>query len=209
MAVAGPRHSVPAPGGRRLAAHALLRPSLAMPAVRQRAAQGPRLLPLLGVRGRSSCRRRARAASIPRSARSTTGSGTAGPIIDIERWLKELAAEGTGYPITRQALARHAHDHVKVEPKRGRRPPAESFLQAVVDTAQDALEEGTLRVTARDAISAQAEINRQSEKGKDRDLMLKIALALTGQSLIEQARIVSPEQEALEAEFRPLLTAGN
>jgi len=130
------------------------------------------------------------------------------PIIDIERWLKELAAADQGYPITRQALARHARDHVKVEPKRGRRPPAESFLQAVVDTAHDALEEGTLRVTARDAISAQAELNRQAEKGKDRDLMLKIALALTGQTPLLEARVIDPEVEALEAEFRPLLTSG-
>ena len=132
-------------------------------------------------------------------------------ITDISRFLEDKAEEGVGYKITRQALARHARDHLKVPVRAPGGTPRQSdnFLQAVVNTAHDALEEGTLRVTARDAISAQAELNRQAEKGKDRDLMLKIALALTGQTPLLEARVIDPEVEALEAEFRPLLTAGN
>lgn len=121
------------------------------------------------------------------------------PLTDISRWLSEI-----GTPITRQALARHAKDHLSVAPVHGRRPVSGNFLEAVVVKAHEDLEEGNLRVSARDAISAQAELNRQASRSADRDLMAKIALALTGHSLI-QARVIDPELEALEAEFRPLL----
>ncbi len=129
------------------------------------------------------------------------------PLIDIARWLKQEAEAGNGYAITRFALSRHARDHVQVQPQRGRRPPSDNFLQSVVDKAHDDLEEGTLRVTARDAISAQAELNRQADRSADRDVLQKIALTLMGHVPIE-ARVLSPEDEAIEAEFRPLLTSG-
>jgi hypothetical protein len=127
------------------------------------------------------------------------------PIVDIERWLTELSEKGDGYKITRFALARHARDHVKVKPPIGRRPPSSNFLEAVRDAAHDGLEEGTLRVTLRDGISAAAELNKQAARSADRDLMAKIALALTGHSPLLNARVIDPEIEAIEAEFRPLL----
>lgn len=130
------------------------------------------------------------------------------PLVDIARWLKEEAGKGNGYAITRFALSRHAHDHVGVEPQKGRRPPSEDFLTAVVNAAHDGLEDGSLRVTLRDGISAKAELNKQQARNQDRDLMAKIALALTGQTLLS-ARVIDPEVEAIEAEFRPLLTAGH
>lgn len=126
------------------------------------------------------------------------------PLVDISRWLDDLNT-----PITTKALARHANNHLGQAPAPGgRRPLSANFLQAVVQTAQDKLENGELAVTVRDGISAQAEINRQMDRSADRDLMARIALALTGTVAIE-ARVVNPEQEAIEGEFRALLTAGD
>lgn len=121
------------------------------------------------------------------------------PLTDISRWLSEI-----GTPITRQALARHAKDHLSVAPVHGRRPVSGNFLEAVRDAAHEALSEGELRVTLGDGIKAAAELNKQAARTADRDLMARIALALTGNALI-QARVIDPELEALEAEFRPLL----
>ena len=121
------------------------------------------------------------------------------PFEDISRWLTEL-----GTPITRQALARHARAHVGVQPTLGRRPVSGDFLRDVVETVHEKLADGELAVTLRDGISAQAELNKMAARTADRDLFAKIALALTGHSLI-QARVIDPEIEALEAEFRPLL----
>lgn len=125
------------------------------------------------------------------------------PLRDISRWL-----DSTETPITAQALARHAKDHLEVTLQRGRRPVSGSFLEAVRDAAHEGLVEGNLRVTLRDGISAAAELNKQAARSADRDLMAKIALALTGNALL-QAKVIDPEIEAIEAEFRPLLTAGN
>ena len=122
--------------------------------------------------------------------------------MDISRWL-----DGLGTPITRQALARHARDHLNVKPTIGQRPVSGNFLEAVRDTAHAALDAGELRVTLRDGISAAAELNKQAARSADRDLMAKIALALTGTPLLE-ARVIDPELEAIEAEFRPLLASG-
>ncbi len=129
------------------------------------------------------------------------------PYEDISRWLSELADAGTGYKITRQALARHARDHLaQGRREAGRKPTSGNFLQNVVDAAQEGLAEGVLRVTLRDGISAAAELNKQASRSADRDLMAKIALALAGRPLLE-ARVIDPEDEAIEAEFRPLLLA--
>jgi hypothetical protein len=127
------------------------------------------------------------------------------PYEDISRWLDEIKL-----PITRQALARHHKAHLGEVPERpqGRKPLSRNFLEAVVETAQDKLENGELAVTVRDGISAQAELNRQMDRSADRDLMAKIALALTGNVFLPEVRVLDPELAAIEAEFRPLLTAG-
>jgi hypothetical protein len=58
------------------------------------------------------------------------------PIVDIERWLTELADKGDGFKITRFALARHARDHVKVKPRAGagHRPATSSKRSATRPT---------------------------------------------------------------------------
>lgn len=132
------------------------------------------------------------------------------PYEDISRWLTDLADEGVGFAITRQALSRHHRGgHMKGAPpprEAGRKPVSGNFLQAVVETAHERLEAGELPVTVRDGISAQAELNRQMDRSADRDLMVKIALALTGNAPL---LIEDPEYVEIEAEFRPLLTAGS
>ena len=126
------------------------------------------------------------------------------PLVDIERWLDE-----TDLPITAKALARHAKNHLgQVPAAGGRRPLSTNFLTAVVENAHESLQDGIVRATLRDGIAAQAELNRQMDRSADRDLMVKIAMALTGTVAIE-ARVIDPELQAIEAEFRPLLTAGD
>jgi hypothetical protein len=126
------------------------------------------------------------------------------PLTDISRWL-----DGIGQPVTRQALARHMRDHLGAKPRVGNRPVSGSFLEAVVTDAHEKLAAGELATTLRDGIAAQAELNKQQARSADRDLMAKIALALTGHSLLGAARIVDPEVEALEADYRLLLSPGD
>lgn len=125
------------------------------------------------------------------------------PIEDIARWLAT-----TDEPITATALRRHAKEHAGAQLQRGRRPVSGDFLNDVVAEAHDGLLEGRLRVTLKDGIAAQAELNKQAAKDADRSLMAKIALALSGHSPLLEARVIDPEVEALEAEFRPLLASG-
>lgn len=133
------------------------------------------------------------------------------PYEDISRWLSELEAEGTGYGITRQALSRHARGgHAKglgVERSAGRKPVSGSFLQTVVDKVHEAVENDALPLTVRDGISAQAELNRQADRSADRDIMVKIALALGGGS--QPVLITDAEYREIEDEFLPLLNPGS
>lgn len=127
------------------------------------------------------------------------------PYQDISRWLDEL-----GTPITRQALARHHRDHLKEAPPRepGRKPISADFLEAVRDAAHEGLSDGTLPVTLRDGLTAQKQLDERMQRNADRDLLIKIGLALTASPLIA-ARVIDPEVEEIEASFRPLLTAGD
>lgn len=118
---------------------------------------------------------------------------------DVSRWLDE-----TEKPITAQSVAAHAKDHLAVVPVRGRRPASDDFLTNVRDAAADALEAGEVAVTLKDGIAAQKALDARLQRDMDRDWQLKLVLALTG-----HVRVIDPEQEALEAEFRPLLTAGD
>lgn len=123
------------------------------------------------------------------------------PLTDISRWLDEL-----GTPVTRQALSRHAKSHLGVEPARGRRPASGRLLEAIVELGEDGLESGELGVTLKDAISARKALDARAARDVDRDILLKITLALTGH--VPRVRIIDPEMEAVEAEYRPLLNAG-
>lgn len=123
------------------------------------------------------------------------------PLTDISRWLDEL-----GTPITRQALSRHAKSHLGAEPSKGRRPVGDDYLETVRDAAADGVASGELRVTVKDGIAAQRGLDARAARDMDRDWQLKLVLALTGH--IPQVRVIDPELEAIEAEYRPLLTSG-
>jgi hypothetical protein len=121
--------------------------------------------------------------------------------IDVERWLATL-----GTDLTSQSIAKHAKSHVGVQAVRGRRVASGDFLENVRDTVADALAAGVLSVTVKDGIAAQKALDARIAKEKDRDWQLKLVMALTGH--VPQLRVIDPDREALEAEFRPLLTAG-
>jgi len=125
------------------------------------------------------------------------------PLTDISRWLDEL-----GTPITRQALARHAKAHMGVAPSRGRRPVSGDFLELVRDTVHEGVLAGELVPTIKDGIKAATEIERNKNRNVDRDIALTIAALLGGHLPFGTVRVIDSEVEAIEAEFRPLLTAG-
>ncbi len=122
------------------------------------------------------------------------------PLVDISRWLDDL-----GTPITRQALARHAKQHLGIVPERGRVPVSGDFLTAVRDRVHARMEAGEIEPTLRDGIAAQKQLDARMARNADRDLVLKIGLLLTA----PRPALMDPEVEALEAEFRPLLEAGD
>lgn len=123
------------------------------------------------------------------------------PQADIALWLASV-----GDPIDRTSIGRHARRHLSGMAPRspGRRPVSADFLQAVVDIAHEGLASGELSPSVRDAIGAQAEINRRLEKMQDRDLLLKVALVLTGNVPGIEAHVLDPEQAEIEAEYRQL-----
>lgn len=117
----------------------------------------------------------------------------------MSRWLTER-----GSPITPHALGRHAVAHLSLSTPRGRRPVSSDFLTLVRDTAQAGVEDGSIAVTLKDGIRAQVALDARANRNADRDLLARIALALTG-----SVKVIDPEVMAIEAEYRPLLTAGS
>lgn len=125
-------------------------------------------------------------------------------LTDISRWLDEV-----GQPITRQALARHGRDHMGLmAPHGGQRPVAGRLLETIVEKVEDGLANGSLTVTTKDGIAAQKALDERAAKSKDQDLMVRIAMVLTGNIQLPTYRL-DPAVEAIEAEFRPLLTSGD
>jgi hypothetical protein len=118
---------------------------------------------------------------------------------DVSRWLTEV-----GSPITTHALGRHASTHLSLTTKRGRRPRSANFLTDVRDRAWDGVESGEIPVTLKDGIRAEALLQAQAMRNADRDLLARVALALTA-----NVRVLDPEVETIEAEYRPLLTSGS
>jgi hypothetical protein len=121
---------------------------------------------------------------------------------DVSRYLAE-----TDRPITAQSVAAHAKDHLAVVPVHGRRVASDDFLTSVRDAAAEGLVSGDLAVSLKDGIAAQKALDARQARDMDRDWQLKLVLALTGH--VPQIRVIDPEVEALEAEFRPLLTSGD
>jgi hypothetical protein len=122
---------------------------------------------------------------------------------DLNRWLASKDVK-----LSVNALSRH-RQHVLLRPTApGPRPKSASFLEDVEAIAHDDMVAGVLRPSIRDAIAARGELNKQQARNQDRDLMAKIALALSGAAVPIEARVIDPEVAAIEAEFRPLLTSG-
>lgn len=122
---------------------------------------------------------------------------------DISRWLTTL-----GTPITRQALARHAKTHAEiVVAGPGRKPVSGSFLEKVVSAVEQDIDAGVQRPRIRDGIAAQAELNKQRSRDMDKDILIKISLAMSGS--LPAPRDVSPQVAVLEGEFSRLLSPGD
>lgn len=121
---------------------------------------------------------------------------------DISRWLREI-----DNPITPTSLGKHAREHVGVERPPGRRPITGDFLETVRDQVHEDVLEGKLRLTVRDGLSAQSLLDARQKRDSDKDLMVKIAMVLTGR-VEGYLPAPDPEMAAIEAEFRPLLTPG-
>ena len=90
----------------------------------------------------------------------------------------------------------------------GRRPVSKDFLEAVRDAAHEDLESGALRPSLKEGIAAQKALDMRASRDQDRDLMLRISLALTGRVRIPIAP-PDPNREAIEGEFRELLAIGS
>jgi hypothetical protein len=133
-------------------------------------------------------------------------SGT--PYTDVELWLASVGA-----PIGRTALSRHAAAHgLGIARRPGPRPISASFLRDVVSTAHEDMAAGELRPSIRDAIASTVELNRQSDREQDRDLMHQMAQILGG--AIPHVRVLpgdptytdmDAERDADDAEFTLLL----
>ncbi len=131
------------------------------------------------------------------------------PHTDVALWLASV-----DLPVHRSTVDRHAK-HTALAPARPRGPRtvSEDFLEAVRDTAHDDLRMGELKPTLRDGITAQGLLDTRTARNTDRDLMYKIALALTGH--VQQPAIAAPrddwddERDALEGEYRALLPSGD
>lgn len=127
-------------------------------------------------------------------------------IVDVVRWLAT-----TERPIQRNAVSRHANSHLGVTRLPGPRPPATPFLERIVSLVDADLESGAQRPNVTQAISAQAEINRQQSRDTDRDWTLKLAMILSGHAPLPLRALDEFDlaREAIEGELRPLLEAGN
>ena len=123
------------------------------------------------------------------------------PATDIERWLRETDA-----PISRLALGRHIRGHMALTPVPGRRPMNADFATAVAQRAHERLEAGELEPGVADGLKATQILDARRQTQADRDLLVRIALAMTGHAAIPAA--VDPELEALEGEFRTLTEGG-
>ena len=121
---------------------------------------------------------------------------------DVSRWLLQEHDTKLSAP----SIGQHARKHLgHINPK-GRRPRSTDLLQAVVDDAAEQLAAGQIRASLKDGISAQKAIDQRAARNADRDLMLKLALTLSGAQDIPY--LADPETQEIEGEFRELLTPG-
>jgi len=131
---------------------------------------------------------------------------------DISNWLKSLPDEnGKSLYLSTAALGRHRrHIEGSPAPVRGQRPYDGDFLALVRDRAAEAVAAGEAKVSVQHGLQAQAQLDARANRNADRDLMARIALALTGQTLPnaiegEYREVVDDETEE---EFALLMSGG-
>lgn len=123
------------------------------------------------------------------------------PLTVLSAW-----ASSQGHAISRNALSRHRRDHVGMVTGPGRKGMSDDLATAIRDRVHERLAEGDIQPGVRDGLSAQALLDRREATAGDREWQAKLVLALGGHAPF--LRVIDPEREALEAEFRPLLEAG-
>lgn len=121
---------------------------------------------------------------------------------DVSRWLKDAGEKQIQPP----AIAAHAKTHLGVAAPQGRRPVSADFLESVRDAAHDALSSGDLNVTLRDGIQAQKALDARAARDLDRDIWAKVTIALTGGARLALPAPRNEELDAIEGEFRELLS---
>jgi len=119
---------------------------------------------------------------------------------DVARWLVSV---GSNISVT--AVRDHRRNHVKmnVPVARGRRPIATDFLEDVRDRVHEGVIAGELSLSVKDGIAAQKALDERLSRNADRDLAARLAIIMFGP---REVVMLDDEQEAIEAEFRPLLT---
>jgi hypothetical protein len=122
---------------------------------------------------------------------------------DISRW---LAAEHDT-KLTAVSIGQHAKKHIGHVNPRGRRPKNPDLLAAIVEDVSDQLARGEVRPSIKEGIAAQRAIDARASKSADRDLMLRIAIALTGAGSVPA--LPDPSVTIIEGEFRHLLETGD
>ena len=105
------------------------------------------------------------------------------------------------FGFSRNTLSKHFRQHIGAAPRTsGPRPVSGDFLTDVRDGAHQRLTDGELEPDLKIGIAAQKQLDLRAARATDRDLMLKVAMALTG-----TVTVLDPEVEAIEAEFRQYL----
>jgi len=111
----------------------------------------------------------------------------------LSAWLKEMGPE---FYISRMALGRHRHAHLRTEVEQARaeaatvlrkqqrtlKTPLTDLALLVRDAVADDLSktDGTLKPTVAEGLRAQEILDRRAERSADRDLMLQIAQVMSG-----------------------------
>lgn len=131
-------------------------------------------------------------------------SGTTLP--DVRRWLAERSIT-----ISINALSRHRASHVVPERRivSGPRPQSTDLLELVRDRVIEDVESGAQVPNVTQGLAAVKQLDDRQARYQDRDIFIKIALAMSGGAVPLEARVIDPEMEEIEAEFRQLLGDGS
>jgi hypothetical protein len=117
--------------------------------------------------------------------------------------LSVWSRETDGGYLSRQAIGNHLRKHLGIVSPRGRRPMSDDLATAIRDRVHERLVDGEIEPGIKDGLGAQRLLEQRAADFADRELMARIALALTA-----QVKVIDPEVEALEAEYSLLLGDG-